>query len=185
MKRICYTTLLGLILFHAVFSVVAQQDETLPARHPSDFADDKPKNCYEYALSLDVITQRTDEEKTIIVIARLGSKDLKGNLNKRRLYNIRAYWTEFLSEPIRRDPKTIILAEGEPIKGYGQIEFYVRGELVEILKLIPNGDFPTTQCYILPGEPECAEEKQKLFYPCKDRDRKGTHKRKISIVKRK
>lgn len=178
-------TLLGLLSFGAVSSVIAQQNEPLPARHRREFADDKPKNCFEYDLALDRITQRTPADKTIIVISRLGDRDSKPNLNKRRLHNIRAYWTQYLTAPNKRDSATIIVAEGEPTKGFGQIEFYVRGELIEILKLIPNGDFPAALCYMLPDEPACAEEKQNLFYPCKDRPQKQKQKQKVAAATKK
>ncbi len=54
-------------------------------------------------------------DKTIIVIARLGDKDLKPNLNKRRLSNIRTFFT--LGESYKHTEQSIILAEGEPTKG--------------------------------------------------------------------
>lgn len=172
------------LLLGAALPITAQQNDLLLARHPSEFADDKPKKCFEYDLSLDHITQNTPTDKTIIVIARLGDKDTKPNLNKRRLHNIRAYWTQYLSEPVKRNSETIVLAEGEPIKGFGQVEFYVRGELVEILKLNPNTDFPSALCYMLPDETPCSEEKQRIFFPCKDKVGKQTQRRKVRTNKR-
>lgn len=110
--------------------------------------------------------QSTPVDETIIVIARLGDKDSKPNLNKRRLYNIRAYST--LEGSVKRKAENLILAEGKPIKGLGQIEFYVRGQLVEVIKMPSNSVFNPVGCYAgIDGEPYCQSKIMKLFYPCK------------------
>jgi hypothetical protein len=186
MKLSFQTTFCGLLLFCSVIVLAAQELQSLPFRQPSEFVDAKPQYCWRNGISLENITQATPDDDTIIVIARLGDKDLKPNLNKRRLHNIRVYWTDAKEEPYRRDPKTIILAEGERVKGYGQIEFYVRGRLVEIVKVHRNSDFNAADCYGgIDGELPCAENWQKLFYPCKDYVEKQKQKRKVVPKKRK
>ncbi len=169
MKLAFQTTFFSLLLFYSVVALAAQEIKSLPFRQPSEFVDAKPQYCWQNGLTLENITQSTPANENIIVIARLGDKDLKPNLNKRRLHNISTYWTQLMGESVRRNRKTIILAEGERVKGYGQIEFYVRGQLVEIVKVHHNSDFNAADCYGgIDGETPCAEDWQKLFYPCKD-----------------
>ena len=184
MKRAFQTAFCGLLLFSCLVTLTAQEREILPSRQPDELVDAKPKRCWENELSLDVISQSTPADEIIIVIGRLGDKDLKPNLNKRRLHNVRAYWTQYLTGAGKRNPQTVIVAEGEPMKGLGQVEFYVRGRLVEVFKTRPNSDLYAAECYVLPDEPQCAEEKQKLFYPCKDRIGKRQQKRKVVFSKR-
>ncbi len=184
MKLIYQTTLLVLLLFCIDFSVVAQKEESSPNRQPSEFADARPNHCWYNNLRLDEIKQHIPTDKTIIVIARLGDKDLKPNLNKRRLHNIRAYLT--FGESYKHTEESIILAEGEPTKGYGQVEFYVDGKIIEVLIAHRNSDLGVTDCYAgIDGEPLCAEDWQKLFYPCKDRVEKRKQKQKPARKKKK
>ena len=75
------------------------------------------------------------EDGTIIVIARLGDGERNRELNSRRLHNVRIYLTEF---DWHRPPQTLITAEGEPLKGYGRVELYVRGVLFAVLQVKRN-----------------------------------------------
>ncbi|MCA1625345.1 MAG: hypothetical protein LC778_16410 [Acidobacteria bacterium] len=180
MKLTFQTVLCGMFVFLSVAFVAAQEIENLPSRQPSEFVDARPQYCWRNGLTLENITQSTPANETIIVIARLGDRDSKPNLSKRRLQNVRTYWTQYLGEQIRRDRKTVILAEGEPTSGFGQIEFYVRGKLVELVKVSPNSDFNAADCYGgIDGELPCAEDWQKLFYPCRDRVEKQKQNRKV------
>jgi hypothetical protein len=140
-------------------TVFAQQDQ------PIITSSDTPFSCYRNQLELDSINQAIDADKLVIVIAQLGKKDLKSNLNKRRLHNIYTYWTE---ERKSRESKTIILAEGERVnEKYGRIEFYIRGELFTVLKVFPNSDFVISNCYSEASP--CSQNVDKLYYPCKDK----------------
>jgi hypothetical protein len=182
MKLIYQTAFFVSLLFCIALSVAAQKDEVFPTLQASEFVDAKPDTCAYTHHKVDILTQHTLKDKTFIVIARLGDKDLKPNLNKRRLHNIRAYLTQAVVEQFRRQPQTIILAEGEPVKGYGQVEFYLDGRLVEVLKARPNSDLNFADCYGgINGELPCAENWQKLFYPCID----YVEKQKRKVVPRK
>ena len=186
MKLFYQTALFALLFSCTSFSVVAQTTEVFPTLQPSQFVDAKPMHCWYNELRLTGLTQYTPRDKTFIVISRLGDKDSKPEFNKRRLHNIRTYWTQHIPESDRRDPQKIILAEGEPTSGYGQVEFYLDGRLVEVLKARPNGDLGVADCYAgVDGEPPCAEEWQKLFYPCKGFVEKQKQKRKVVPKKRK
>ena len=186
MKLTFQTSLCGILLFFSIAFVAAQKIETLPSRQLSEFENARPQYCWRNGHTLQDIIHFTPAEETITVISRLGDRDTRPNLNKRRLHNVRTYWTQYLGESIRRKPETVILAEGELVKGYGQIEFYIRGRLVELIKVSPNSDFNAADCYGgIDGEQPCAEDWQKLFYPCKDYVEKRKQKQKVAPKKRK
>ena len=109
-------------------SAYSQQIATRPVRNLSEFADAKPTSCAFRNAALDVIHQSTPSDGVISVVARLGDDDSKPGLNERRLQNVKAYWTQFLSPPHRRNPNTIVLTEGDTVKGYGQLQFLQPGE---------------------------------------------------------
>lgn len=167
-KLISRTTFFIFLILCVTSQCFAQNKEMFPTRQLSEFVDEKPNYCWYNELKLSYISQGIPLEKTITVISRLGEKDTKQNLHKRRLHNIQAYLTQGVGEQIRREPKSIILTEGEPIKGFGQVEFYLEGRLIEVLKLNWNRDF-VIDCYGgIDGEEPCAEDWQKLYYPCID-----------------
>ena len=153
-----------------------QQPPPLVPVKLSDFKDTKPSYCGERIAVLDGIHQKTPADDSIIIIARLGNGDKRLNLNRRRLHNVRVYWTEFLYEGHRRKPGTVILAEGEPVKGFGHLEFYVGEKLVYVMKVAPNADLFVGSCY--PPDDSfiknraynpCRVESDRNFYPCRDK----------------
>ena len=156
---------------------VCQQIPQLPVVKVSDFADAKPKRCETRVAELDVVHQSTPSVGVISVIARLGDGDTRPNLNQRRLHNVWVYWTEFLDEPYRRKDATIVLVEGDPIKGYGHLEFYSKGELVHVMKVAANSDLFIGECYP-PNDTyirkhvfnACEVKSNKIFYPCRNQN---------------
>ncbi len=145
---------------------VAQQNQ-IPADR---FEELGPARCGDNIALLDVLTQRTSPHKLIIVIAHLGDGEIKSNLNRRRLHNVRTFWTEYLTaKGARRKPETVILAEGERVKGYGRLEFYVDGKLIGLLKIRRNADLLVGTCYPTPEERDpCTLKSDRNFYPCRD-----------------
>lgn len=103
----------------------------------------EPYNCEFNSHVLDNVHHLGDEKGLIIVIARLGDGESNRALNRRRLHNIRSYLTE---SGWKRDPQTIILAEGERVKGYGRLEFYIKGNLFTVLGVRRNRDFAAGSC---------------------------------------
>ncbi|HEU0143690.1 MAG TPA: hypothetical protein VFQ47_02785 [Nitrososphaera sp.] len=89
-------TLLLLLLAICCSSVLAQEQPT------------KPQNCESDIAILDAASGLAGESGLIIVIAWLGDGERDRNWNRRRLYNVRTYLTEWDG---RRDPKTIVTAE--------------------------------------------------------------------------
>ena len=128
---------------------------------------DEPPNCHGRDAVLYGIAKSTSPNNLITVVANLGEGEDRPNLNQRRLHNVRVYWTKFLNE-YRRSPDTIILTEGEKVKGYGRLEFYVDGELKASLKLKRNSDLLVVDCSRSPGDPACPPY-ERNFYPCRDR----------------
>ena len=103
----------------------------------------EPYNCGYNSHILDTVHHLGGEKHLIIVIARLGDGEKNRALNRRRLHSVRAYLTE---SGWKRDPQTIILAEGERVKGYGRIEFYIYGGLYTVLGVHRNRDFAAGGC---------------------------------------
>lgn len=165
------TLILGLLLLCSFKSLNAQQREVMPARQRSEFANTLPEYCWRTEQMLWNVSANTPANETIIVIARLGAKESKSILNKRRLHNVLIHWTHNPDNAAKRAAENIVLAEGERTDGrFGQIEFYVRGNLVEIIKLRPNADLETGDCYAgIDGlNPPCNDKSRMEFYPCKD-----------------
>lgn len=103
-----------------------------------------PDNCEGNSARLDVVRNKSrevGENKVTIAIARLGIGERSRELNRRRLYTIRAYLTS-MGLPSQR----LITAEGESAQGYGRVEVYVGGELVEILSVERHKDLPVGIC---------------------------------------
>jgi hypothetical protein len=125
-------------------------------------------------------------DESITVVARVGEGDTRPNLNQRRLHNVRAYLMEWWPEGFRRKPGTVILAEGGKVEGYGCLEFYVGGKLVETMQVVPNGDVTFDSCYP-PDDYDfkrskgvydrCLMRGQEIFYPCLDRVKRRNRKR--------
>lgn len=132
-------------------------------------AQNRPTGCEYNTSILDGLAQKTKPDELIIVIAHLGTRDTKPNLNDRRLHNVRTYLTEFLTEPsVRRKPATVILAQGERVQGFGRIDFYVHGQLAESLRIRVNADLSVANCAREPHESPCPAS-MRNFFPCKDK----------------
>ncbi len=156
-------------------SAVAAQSSSLEPVKLSDYANSKPMGCADRQAVIDVISQKTPADELIIVIAHLGTGETRPNLNRRRLHNVRVFWTEFLEKSGRRKPETIILAEGKRVEGYGHLEFYVGGKLVGVVKVARNADLSIGSCY--PPDDNyirnriynpCWVKSDRNFYPCRD-----------------
>ncbi len=108
-----------------------------------------------------VPTELAEGRKTI-VIARLGNGERSRELNRRRLFNVQT----FLSRYKTIGAENIIAAEGEKVRGYGRVEIYVGGKLLETLTVLKNEDLMVDCC-----------EGDTDFYPGKDRLRPSNRKR--------
>src|SRR5215207_9465898 len=94
-------------------------------------------DCEGVMMRLDFIAIAAEEsgkDQAIIVIARLGTGERSRKLVGGRLRQVADYLN-------RRMPRErIITAEGERVRGLGQLEFYVGGNLHSIFKVKRNRD---------------------------------------------
>lgn len=139
---------------------------------PSSQIETKPSNC-EFNVSVLTGAHRVaGEDGLVIMIVRLGRREVSRELNRRRLHNARTFLTEFG----HRNPKTIVTAEGGRVDGYGRVELYVGGKLFYVLMVGPNGDLPVGACSF-EGDDPCTYELERKLYPCLERKvRRSTKK---------
>lgn len=123
----------------------------------------EPYPCEPNLATLNVAHQIAGEKDLIIFIARLGDGEGRGEINRRRLHNVRAYLTSQLYW--KRDPETVIVAEGERVRGYGRVEIYIRGILIDVIAAERNRDIPVGSCEPDDIRPKRADE---IFYPFLD-----------------
>ena len=94
-------------------------------------------DCEGVMMRLDFIAidaEVSGKDQTVIIIARLGTSETSRKLIASRLRQVANYLS-------RRIPKErIITAEGERVRGLGQLEFYVGGKLHSIFKVRRNKD---------------------------------------------
>lgn len=145
--------LLTLLLVPSSFGAFVQYQSTKPANCESDIA------------ILDLASRRAGENGLIIAIAGLGDGESQRSVNLRRLHNVRVYLTEWNG---RRNPKTVVIAEGERVSGYGRIELYVGGELLQVLLVRPNGDLIVGSCTYEINSPS-EQRRENNLYPWRDR----------------
>ena len=150
----------------------AQQPQP-PAPDPTDYA--RPTSCAVRTVVIGGIGDSVAPAELIFVVARPGEGETRARLGRRRLYNVRVYWTEFLPPETRRRPETIILGEGEKVAGFGRLEFYSGGKLLEVMRLMRNADlfigecYPPDDSYIRKGRFDpCEVKSNQIFYPCRD-----------------
>lgn len=169
MSRGAYTAVLLFVLCLTLAERPANAQERT-GKNATRYAQTEPKptNCENHIAVLEAAHHDAGKDGLIIVIARLGAGEDRPDLNRRRLYNARAYLTEYLN---LRAPETIVTAEGEQVKGYGRIELYVGGKLYYVLALKRNADLIVGSC-----EPEALDDarQRKLrmkLYPWRDGNR--------------
>lgn len=138
----------------------AEQTATERARTSAE-----PTNCENHIAVLEAAHDETGRDGLLIIIARRGVSEDRRDLNHRRLYNARAYLTDYLNV---RAPEKIVTAEGEPVNGYGRIELYVGGRLFYVLGLSRNADLIVGSC-----EPEALDDPRQRalrmrLYPWRD-----------------
>ena len=94
-------------------------------------------DCEGIMMRLDFVAIAAEEagkDQTIIIIARFGSGESVRSLNRRRLRQV----ADYLNRRVSSD--RIITAEGERVRGLGQLEFYVGGKLNIIFKVKRHRD---------------------------------------------
>ena len=141
----------------------AGQDKAEPGIVPPSQIEVRPTNCEFNVSVLAGAVQAAGEDGLIIMIARLGDRETRRDLNRRRLHNAGAYLTGFGHRPAR----TIVAAEGARVRGFGRVELYVGGKLFHVLMMNVNNDLAVGACSF-EGKDPCAFERERKLYPCLD-----------------
>jgi hypothetical protein len=97
-----------------------------------------------------------NQDGLLILIARLGNGENRRELNRRRLYNVRLK----LNTEHAVQKERIIVAEGERLRGFRRVEFYVGGELVGALPVQKQRDICVGCC-----------DPDERFYPYKQKSK--------------
>lgn len=107
-----------------------------------------PMNCETNLFRIETITRlavsEIDQGGVLIAIARIGDGERSRELNQRRLHNIQAYLTEY--QPMK--PRDVVTAEGSRVEGYGRVEIYLGGKLVDVFLIQRNKDICVDCCDI-------------------------------------
>ena len=94
---------------------------------------DKPLTCEQNLINIENTAKVMVEERlrdgVLILIARRGDRENTPSLDERRLHNVRVGLTDNLGT----DPEQVVTTTGERVRGYGRVEFYLRGNLMGVL----------------------------------------------------
>lgn len=124
------------VLLLIAASVIAQNN-----RNPDTSANRLPDTCEGNTVRLDIVQRESreiDPTSVTIAVARLGNGEMSSEINKRRLYTVRTY----LDLP----SDSFVAAEGERVQGFGKIELYVGGRLIEVLPVEKCEDLRIGSC---------------------------------------
>jgi hypothetical protein len=117
-------------------SATSAEERAIPYCSPKE-----PVTCEEGNFYIDntVGRKQTSRDMYLIVIARLGNRETSRQLNISRLKLVSNYLK-------MRGLKNIVTAEGERKKGYGQIEFYVKGKLFLTIPILQKKNIDLISC---------------------------------------
>lgn len=102
----------------------------------------EPVNCEVANFYLDnaAFRARALDDTYLIVIARLGDGEMSRQLNISRMRIVQNFLSNW------RGVKRVVMAEGERVKGYGRLEFYVGGKLLFKLPVRRNKNIGLLEC---------------------------------------
>ena len=93
--------------------------------------------CESAKANFDLIAQVANEKQSnVIIIARLGRGESR-NINRVRLRQLREWLLQVRGYP----PERVVTAEGERMRGLGQVEVYISGKPIFIYRMKRNQDF--------------------------------------------
>ena len=116
----------------------AQNPDLLPRSIPINVGAD---NNETWKTEVSYLSQSLGSDEPVILIARLGNREVSRRLNRQRLQVVRVYLHvgRGLEPPLKEEH--IVTAEGERIRGAGRIEAYVRGKLFMVFVFKRNKNF--------------------------------------------
>ena len=136
----------GLALF--IFALWLTNGDFLLAQNPGSSTNpyafsEKPRDCEINIIRVESPKNLADAEadRVVIAIARLGDGEYAQSLSGRRLRNVLTVLTESLGMKKER----IVIASGERVHGYGRVDLYVGGQLVDAL-LVNRGKDLCVHC---------------------------------------
>jgi hypothetical protein len=122
----------------------------------NEFYTATPTKCELNILYIDeALHEVKSSPSAIIAIAHPGDGESASVWNTRRLDNLERYVRSF-----RKSKVELVLAQGDPVRGLGRVNIYVRGQLFRVLTVARNKDLPVGTC--LEDEENC------IFFPWRE-----------------
>jgi hypothetical protein len=119
------------------FIVEAQSNESSWPRIVGENVGVDCSYCESAKADFDLIAQVANEKQSnVIIIARSGKGELRG-INRVRLRQLR----DWLQQVRGYSPDRVVTAEGERVRGLGQVEVYISGKPIFIYRMRRNKDF--------------------------------------------
>lgn len=139
-KHVLLVTLLS-TLFCFTGSNVASAQTNLPENEPLE-SNPGFLSCETWILYIADAMQKAgkDNDRSLIVISRLGKKEISRRLSLKRLTTLKKYML-FLNPKAK-----IVFADGERAEDNGIIEFYIEGKLFYSLPVDRNRDVGINYC---------------------------------------
>ena len=148
--------------------ILAQEEQMSPL---------KPKvkinftSCEANNSELSILNQYTPDNEIVIIISHL-RKDEKKQYGRRRLHNAKIFLTRGFRKEFNRLQEYVLTAEGEEVKKQGYLDFYVKGKIELRIFFKRNIDLIVSPCVLqFPEEKPCETDYEKLFYPCKSKNK--------------
>lgn len=122
--------------------VIGQDRASSPV--PYGFSE-KPRDCGINIIRMETVKKlaaaESNRDSAVIAVARLGDGEYVRELDRRRLQNVVTVLTDNLDMKKER----VVIASGERVRGYGRVEVYVVGQLVDAL-LVDRGKDLCVDC---------------------------------------
>ena len=134
--QLLFLTALICVPFHGV--ILAQSKQSLEPQIIGGADGIDGGYCESTKADFDLIAQVANgEESNVIVIARLGRGEYSRSVNRLRLSQLRDWLQNVRGYP----PDRVVTAEGERLRGLGQVEVYIGGKPFIIYRMRRNRDF--------------------------------------------
>jgi hypothetical protein len=109
---------------------------------------DRPGDCEINLIRMEGVnrlaTEQSNRDGVVIAVARLGDGEYRQELNRRRLQNV----LTVLRDNLGLREERVVLASGGRVRGYGRVEIYIGGKLVDALLVDRGRDLCVDCCDI-------------------------------------
>jgi len=140
--KLSRVNLITLVLSFSFVSAVpyakAQNPNLKPRSIPITIGAD---NHETWTAEISYLSQSIGADEPVILIARLGNKEVSRRLNRQRLRVARLYLHVGRGLEPQLKEEHVVTAEGEQVRGAGRIEAYVRGKLFMVFVFERNKNF--------------------------------------------